>query len=205
MMKRILGAAALFSGAALVAHILSGISLRLTLLFTAALLAVAILLTARRSTPKGREWLRRLAIAGSIAGAVATICYDAAKYALSRLSPTQYNPFEVVHAFGMLLAGSGASPAMIYGAGVAFHLLNGVSFGIAFSFLFRRRSVLTGIAWGLFLEIFQLTLYPGWLDIRSYAEFMRVSVVAHIIYGVVLSLVSQWLLPADRIPHSTTT
>ena len=34
-----------------------------------------------------------------------------------------------------------------------------------------------GIGWGLFLEAFQLTLYPGWLDIRLYQEFATISTV----------------------------
>ncbi len=179
-------------------------SLRLALLFTAALLVLAITLIARRSTPKGRERLRRLAIAGVIAGVIATICYDGAKYGLSRLTPTHYNPFEAIRAFGILLAGSTAAPAVIYSAGTAFHALNGVSFGVAFCLLFRRRTLLSGIAWGLFLELFQLTLYPGWLDIRSYTEFMQISLLSHVVYGAVLSLVSRWLLREDRMPRTST-
>lgn len=192
--RRVLGTAALFSGAALVAHILAGVSLRLALLFTALLLVTAIALVARRSRSEQRARLRRFAAAGVIAGVIATAAYDAAKFLLSRGTSSPYNPFEAIRAFGLLLAGPSASPTAIYTAGTAFHLLNGISFGVAFCLLFRRRGLLQGIAWGMFLEFFQLTLYPGWLDIRSYGEFVQISVMAHVVYGVMLSLVSKSVL-----------
>lgn len=73
------------------------------------------------------------------------------------------------------------------------HLLNGTSFGVAYLFLFARdgrtsvrRALLTGVGWGLFLETFQLTLYPGWLDIRLYQEFATISALSHIVYGATL-------------------
>lgn len=200
--RRILGVAALFSGAALVAHILAGVSLRLTLLFTALLLVLAVVLIARRSAPQQRARLRRVAATGLLAGVIATAAYDGSKFLLSRGSESPYNPFEAIRAFGLLLAGPSASAAAIYAAGTSFHLLNGISFGVAFCFLFRRRSLLQGIAWGLFLEFFQLTLFPGWLDIRSYREFVQISVMAHLVYGAVLSLVARAVLRESTMPPS---
>jgi len=200
--NRILGAAALFSGAALVAHILAGVSLRLTLLFTALLLVLAIVLIARRSAPRQRARLRRVAGAGLLAGVIATAAYDGAQFLLSRGTDSPYNPFEAIRAFGLLLAGPSAPPVAIYAAGTSFHLLNGISFGVAFCFLFRRRSLLQGIAWGMFLELFQLTLFPGWLDIRSYREFVQISVLAHLVYGAVLSLVAQAILRESTMSPS---
>jgi hypothetical protein len=195
--RRILGSAALFSGAALIGHILSGVSLRLALTFTAALLILAIFFVARRTRPAERGRLRQLAIAGVIAGIVATAAYDTAKFLLSRSTSAAYNPFEAIRVFGVLLAGSTAPAAVVYASGAAFHLLNGVAFGVAFCLLFRRRTLLAGVAWGLFLELFQLALFPGWLDIRSYAEFAQISVLSHVIYGLVLSAVSNRTLPAE--------
>jgi hypothetical protein len=189
--RRILGAAALFSGAALVAHVLSGISLRLTLAFTAFLLLLAIALVARRAAPASRGAIRRQLLTGVLAGIAATVTYDAAKFALSYGTISVFNPFEATHAFGVLLAGPSAPDATILAAGIAFHALNGISFGVAFCFLFHRRSLLQGIGWGLFLELFQVTLFPGWLDIRAYQEFVRISGLAHLVYGATLSVVAR--------------
>jgi hypothetical protein len=116
--RRILGAAALFSGAALVAHILSGISLRLTLAFTALLLIAAVVSVLYRAKRERRTKIRRLATAGVLAGLVATAAYDATKFVLSRGTTSAYNPFEVIRAFGLLLAGP-SSPGVSVAAAFA--------------------------------------------------------------------------------------
>jgi hypothetical protein len=56
----------------------------------------------------------------------------------------------------------------------------------------RRRGLATGIAWGLFLESFQLAIYPGWLNIRFLDEFRQISFLSHVVFGAVLGL----LVPA---------
>jgi hypothetical protein len=191
--RSVFSGSALFSGAALVAHIRTGVSLPLALLFLGAVVAVAIRSVWRRANPATRLILRRLTLVGAVAGAIATLAYDVSKMLLSRLDRTTYNPFEAVRVFGVLLTGS-RSPSLAYPAGMAFHLVNGTAFGIAFCILFGRRGVVAGIAWGLFLELFQLTLYPGWLDIRAYQEFVQISAFGHVVYGTVLGLMCRhWL------------
>ncbi|MGZ8851262.1 MAG: hypothetical protein ACXW3E_13165 [Thermoanaerobaculia bacterium] len=197
---RIAAIAFLFSGAALVAHILAGISLRLSLAFTAAVLIASLAIVWRRSDDARRERLRALVTTGLLAGIFATAVYDGSKFVLSRGTRSAYNPFEAIRAFGRLLAGPSAGDAAILASGTAFHVLNGTCFGIAYCLLFRRRNVLTGIAWGLFLELFQLTLFPGWLDIRAYREFVQISVLSHIIYGCVLAYASNWIF--RKLGHS---
>jgi hypothetical protein len=39
--------------------------------------------------------------------------------------------------------------------------------------------------------MFQLTLYPGWLNIRLYAEFAQISAISHVVYGLVLGKACQ--------------
>ncbi|MEA2574002.1 MAG: hypothetical protein QOH93_1300 [Chloroflexia bacterium] len=184
--SRLVGVLALFSGAALLTHIIWRVSLPLALATaTLALVSSGITLW-RRATLAQRAMLTRLLKVGAASGLVATVSYDLAKFALSQLDPSPYNPFEVVHIFGTLLVGQTSSDVAIYAAGAAFHLLNGVSFGVAYCFLFRRQGILAGVAWGLFLEMFQLTLYPGWLNIRFYTEFAQISAMSHVVYGLVL-------------------
>jgi hypothetical protein len=191
---KILGACLLASGAALVTHILSGISLLLALVLGIGLVGLLIRALWRRVNPAERYRLKGTVKAGLLAGGLATVSYDAAKFVLSQWDPSLYNPFEVIRVFGILLTDPSAPTVVIYSAGVAFHLLNGISFGIAFCLLLRRYSVGTGVAWGLFLELFQLTLYPGWLDIRFYQEFAQISALSHVVYGAVLGLASQSFL-----------
>jgi hypothetical protein len=129
------------------------------------------------------------------------ICYDSSKAILSLADPSPFNPFGATATFGALLIGTNAPGWALQAAGIGFHILNGIAFAVAYATLFarfgatsRRRAVLQGMAWGVFLETFQLTLYPGWLDIKAYAEFATMSAGAHLIYGAVLGLVSRQLL-----------
>lgn len=183
---RLVGLLALFSGVALLIHILSGISLGLALGVATAivLLAFASIWFGAGAVARGR--IRSLLRIGSISGVVATLAYDLAKLGLSRLDPSPFDPFGALPVFGQLLLGDAAGPSATLAAGAAVHLLNGVSFGVAYCFLLGDRGVVAGIVWGLFLETFQLTLYPGWLDIRLLREFVQVSGLSHVVYGAVL-------------------
>jgi hypothetical protein len=182
----VLGLAGLFSGVALLVHILAGYSLRLALAASTGVMVLAVSAAWRRATPAARTRFARIARVGVAAGLLATVAYDATRFVLSRLDPSPYNPYEVLRIFGQLLVGRAASPAMIITAGIAFHALNGIAFGTSYCALFGTRGVRAGIAWGLFLEVFQLTLYPGWLDIRFYREFATISALSHVAYGAVL-------------------
>lgn len=187
MFRRALALGALFSGAALLAHILAGLSLRLCLVATLTAAGTMTVALWSAAAPEDRRRVARRAAAGLWSGAAALVAYDGSKYLLSLMDTSPYNPFEAIRVFGVLLAGPEAGLA-IWAAGAAFHILNGLAFGVAFALGSRRGGLLPGILWGLFLEVFQLTLYPGWLDIRAYAEFARISALSHVVYGAVLGL-----------------
>jgi hypothetical protein len=149
------------------------------------------------------------------AGVLGIVAYDASKAVLSLADPSPYNPFEAIRVFGVLLVGDHAPPIQTWASGAAFHLLNGVMFAIAYAqFLgaFAARSVrlavVTGMAWGLFLETFQLVLFPGWLSITFVAEFTTISMAAHLVYGATVGTVVRRRLlwfAAGRHATGTTT
>ena len=184
--SRIIGIAVLAGGAALVVHILSGASLRLALVVAAALLVLAGRLVWRRADTEQRLRLACLVRVGVVSGLVATLVYDLVRTVLSRFDTSPYDPFEAIRAFGSAIAGPSATPTAVLATGAAFHVFNGVAFAVAFCMLFRRGGVLAGMAWGATLELFQLTLYPGWLDIRAYQEFAQISALSHLTYGAAL-------------------
>jgi len=190
---KIVGLTMLFSGVALITHIVVGVSLRAGLM-VAAMFPVATFAIAFRTiaSPARAKVLGDLKI-GLLAGFIATVAYDFTKFVLAKLDPSTYNPFEVIRIFGTLIAGPAASSLLIYTSGTAFHLLNGICFGIAYWLLMGRFRIWAAVAWALFLEVFQLTLYPGWLHIRAYAEFAQISALAHVCYGTVLGLSCRWL------------
>ena len=203
--RPLLAALAMFSGAALLLYILSGISLRISLGAGLMLVVPGLGLTLRKADAAERRLITRGLGAGAAAGVLATMTYDLSKAGLSVVDPSPFNPFHVIHVFGELLVGRAASETAIVATGAAFHLLNGTMFGVAYTFMFARdgaisllRGVATGIGWGLFLELFQLTLYPGWLDIRTYSEFATISALGHVVYGATLGTVVRSLLRSTR-------
>jgi hypothetical protein len=183
---RILGAGALFSGVALVGHIIAGVSLALALALTAGLLLFAVTAVLRRASSEDRHRMVRRTVVGLLSGLLATASYDLSKFVLSQLDPSPYNPFEAIHIFGLLLVGSSVSNFVINAAGTLFHVVNGISFGLAFCFLVAQPTIVSGIAWGLFLALMQLTFYPGWFNIGFYQEFAQISGASHLVYGIVL-------------------
>ncbi|MGQ0609398.1 MAG: hypothetical protein ACT4OQ_13190 [Chloroflexota bacterium] len=203
-----LGIGALFSGAALLGNILIGLPLPITLGATAAVaFGGGTVLLWRAETARRAALLKTIGI-GISAGFLATLIYDAAKFGLSQLDPSPYNPFEATRLFGQLLIGTAAPGPLIVMAGTAFHFLNGTMFGLAFTVLFARggrtsvaQAGLTGAAWGLFLEAFQYTLYPDWLGIRLVDEFIRISALSHLAYGAGLGLIARWGYRQARRPQ----
>ena len=189
--------AALFSAVALVAHIIAGVSLRFALALTVGFLVLAVCLVwLRTSEAERRPMIRRTGV-GVVSGLLATGSYDFTKFALSQWEASPYNPFEAIHLFGVLLVGSNASNFVINAAGTVFHLVNGISFGLAFCLFVTRPSVALGVAWGLFLALMQLMLYPGWLDIGFYQEFAQISGISHVVYGIVLGFSCRYGLRAS--------
>ena len=155
LLSRATGLSLLFSGVALLTYILARISLRLALA-AAAIFPIAILATTWLTLlPQQRARLAHRLKTGIMAGLLATGAYDLTKFILSQFESSPYRPFELMRVFGVLLLGTGA-------AGVGFHVMNGVCFAVAYWLLFGRYGVKAAIFWGLFLEVFQLTLYPGW-------------------------------------------
>ncbi len=186
MFPNILGLGALFSGVALVVHILTGFSLAYGLMITAGLLILAIIVGLLRLPAKRRRYVLQIAGIGALSGVLATATYDAMKFLLTQLDPSPYNPFALSHTFGELIIGTTAPQPLILTFGIGFHVLNGISFAVAFCFLFGRRGILAGILWGVFLEMFQLALYPGWLDIKFFREFATIGALSHVAYGAVI-------------------
>lgn len=192
---------ALFSGVSLLLNILAGISLPLALGLSSIVVLALMTGVLRSVGPVGRRWIRRTLAAGALSGIVATISYDVTKSALSLLDPSPYNPFEAIRVFGRLLLGSGASSSATMLTGTGLHLLNGMCFGIAYTLLVApgggstwTRAAAYGVSWALFLETFQLTLYPGWLNVRFYTEFATISALSHVVYGLTLAAMTRLLL-----------
>ena len=187
--SRIFGVLCLFSGAALLVQILVGIPLLVGLALAGAAAAVIFGFVWKSATPSQRLRFLRFFKVGLFAGIVATAIYDLAKLVLSQLDASPYNPFEAIRIFGVLIVGSGSPESLVLAAGASYHVLNGITFAVAFCLLFGPRGVVAGILWALFLEVFQVLLYPSWLNIEMLREFVQISFLGHVAYGASLGFI----------------
>lgn len=184
------GVVFLVTGVGLVAHILVGLPLWLTVL-GGLLVAAGIVVWVADYT--GTNLLRIIRI-GVLAGAAATGAYDLTRLAIMLLFDLSINPFESWRYFGAGLIGAASPIASQWAAGTVFHIINGLAFACAYTYWFGDRGPLAGIAWALFLEFIMLGLYPGWLGINQYLPFITVSLVGHVVYGGVLGFTARRLI-----------
>lgn len=206
-----IGFAAGFSGLAILMEILTPVPLAIAEVGALAAALVWLVVVLRRTPRAVVVELGHTFRAGLIAGAVATLVYDAVRTGLSLLDPSPYNPFEAIRQFGRAFIGSGADPAAIMGVGFAIHLLNGSSFGVIYAMFARDRldnprvALASGMAWGLVLELIQSILYPGWLGITTVlGEFLVISGAGHLVYGATLGIGVRGLLMRSRPMEGTT-
>lgn len=175
-------------GAGLVVYILAGVSLPAAAA-TVALLGAVVWRVAIGSVPEAtRRAVAGRVRAGLIAGLLAVAAYDLVRFGLVSLLTFEFEPFHVMPRFGRLFVGDAAPEAVAVAVGVAYHVTNGLGFAVGYALAFRRPGPLSGVAWGVGLELCMATLYPTWLAIAAMEEFLTVSALGHVAYGTVLGL-----------------
>jgi hypothetical protein len=125
-----------------------------------------------------------------LGGLAATFAYDATRLAL-RWTGFAGDPFKSIQAYGLLIAGMGR-PVLAAWAGWAFHVWNGVTFGLFFALAFGRPTWLKGILWGLFLELALVATSPTVLRLTIEGELLASSLLGHVAYGIALAEVVAW-------------
>lgn len=136
----------------------------------------------------------RAARLGLVVGAAGTVAYGVTRVVVVALFDLPIRPFEAVPLFGQLLLGSSIATPVTDAVGVAYHVANGVGFGVAYTVVFGRYGPWAGVAFGVALEAAMLTVYPGWLNIRAINEFFSVSITGHVAYGLALGYGARRLL-----------
>jgi hypothetical protein len=176
-------------GLGLVLWVLTGLSFREAGGIVALLGAVAWTCGLYLLTPRQRATVWKRVCTGIMAGILATLAYDASRYLSVALVEMSVQPFAALPIFGRLIIGPNHSRAALYVTGYMYHFfINGIGFAIAYTISFRRPGPVTGILWALGLEAIMAVLYPQFLIIKQYGEFLTMSVIGHISYGVVLGL-----------------
>lgn len=178
------------TGAGLVVHILAGSSLLAAIAAVAAAGVGGWGFLLSRLDGATRATLRRRVRIGAVAGLCGTVAYDLARYGSVALFSLSFQPFHVFSVFGEALLGSDHSPALLLVAGTLYHVANGTFFGVTYTLILRRPSVFTGVLWGIALELCMASLYPAWLRIQMFREFLEVTAVGHVVYGAVLGAIA---------------
>jgi hypothetical protein len=189
------GAAFMATGVALVVHILIDVPLWLSALTAVAAGACVIAISARRHPVDGGSGRRVLRVA-VISACAALVAYDLSRLALTTFFDFHVTPFKAFPHFGRGLLGDGSSDGARWVAGSAFHVVNALTFGIAYTLVVGRqpspqRGFVMGVLFGLGLEAAMIGLYPAWLQVSNMREFLSMSVVGHIFYGGTLGVLAQ--------------
>lgn len=195
----LLAALPLSTGAALIVYVLFRISLGFALLVAAAIIIAMSTLTWCNLPPPARaEIVLRRIRSGLLAGMFATICYDLIRWALVVVFHFTFWPFDIFPLFGRAIAGAQTVSSVAYIIGILYHYANGTLFAIAYAILLAPRGWWAGICWAIGLEAFMLFIYPGWLHIQAFNEFLSISMLGHIVYGSVLGVMSRWILALQK-------
>lgn len=188
--------AALFtgSGVALLVYILSGVSLLATFLVTTLGAVIIGTFIWRKASGQQQGSLKTRFKVGLISGIFATLAYDLSRYLLVTLTPMTVWPFEAFMVFGQAFIGEEVRGPGVFLLGVIYHVINGLTFAIAYTFAFAHKGVWAGLAWALTLEVLMLTIYPGWLQIDQIGQFVGMSFFGHVFYGLVLGYTARKLI-----------
>jgi len=192
----IFAALALASGVGLLAYFIAALALPIGIAIALVLMGTLAVAVWRRLPTADRELAGRRARVGFLAGLVATAAYDSTRLLVVWAFGLSVSPFAALPLFGQLLVGEALWGRLQWPAGIAYHLVNGVTFGIAYALIAAERGVLWGVAWALCLEAAMLAFYPGWLDVRARGEFFSMTLLGHVAYGATLGAMTRHQLNA---------
>jgi len=181
----------LLSGLGLVVVVFLHFSMYLFLLLQFASLAFLLWLAWQNKNKQSREHFMKIIRTGLLAGIAATAGYDLIRLLIVQIFHFSIRPFDTFKFFGQIIMDQPVSDKIAYTVGFLYHLLNGLTFSIAFFILFKGRHWLYGIAWAFLLELLMLIVYPRFLNIQSVMEeFTIVSCSGHTLYGSIIGVVN---------------
>lgn len=148
-------------------------------------LAAIALWAARRDD---LEELRVLLLAGFIGGLVGTLGYDLFRVPFELAGLRVLAPID---SYGVLAAGADASSQWTGLLGWAYHVTNGVGFGLAYAMLAPRRHWGWGVAWAMVLETATVVSpFASQYALRTGEGFKLVPIAiayaAHVPYGLAI-------------------
>ncbi|MHB8508893.1 MAG: DUF6789 family protein [Candidatus Dormibacteria bacterium] len=136
-----------------------------------------------------RLFFNRLTV-GLAAGAAGLVAYDAIRFVVG-LFPIHFDPFFSHRAFGNLMTGAAVMSPTALWAGWAYHITNGVTFGVIYCLLAGPARWWYGLIWGTTLELAMLLVYAPLFHPNNYKSFVLVSIVGHAAFGTIVGVISR--------------
>ena len=182
-------------GLGLITWALTKLPMRVLVLILLTLGAALWLVGRYRLDRERRVELAKRARIGVTGGLAATVVYDLTRFGLVSLAQWSLKPWAAIPLFGELFIGPHHSTAALYAVGLTYHfVLNGIGFATAYTVIVKHPHPITGVAWAMGLEAAMALLYPSFLIIRQYGEFLTMSVVGHVCYGLVIGAWARYWL-----------
>ncbi len=134
----------------------------------------------------------------AVADFVAAAAYDLVRLVLVRMVDISFWPFDVLSRFGRLLVGSSAPMSVVDAAGVVHHSVHGCGFALAIVLFVDRPTMAKALVGAGLLQLFMLSLSPGWLRLPAHGELLSVAAVGHLAYAVTLTVTTRQLLRSEN-------
>ncbi len=137
--------------------------------------------------------------AGLGAGAVATLALDTFR----QLGVIHgWLPMDTVQLFGKMILGPQSPELAWTTVGLAYHFLNGASFGAFYAIVWGKAHWMWAVAWALLVELGMMTLPPMAPTVGLFGSqtggpaLFLITLVAHLAYGAMLGLLVQYWVKA---------
>ena len=182
--------AAASSIAALLLQVFGWVRMPYTLTFVSlpGLVLIVAVLVRTRNTDR-HLFFNRLAI-GLTAGLVGLVPYDLVRWIVQVVFPVNFDAFAAFPTFGHLMTGQPLHSSTAQMAGWAYHVSNGLTFGVIYTLLAGPARWWWGLLWAACLEAAMLLVYPSLLHPASMTAFVIVSIVGHACFGTTVGLIA---------------
>jgi hypothetical protein len=177
--------------AALVAHVAGLIAMPYALTFIGVPSLLGLIVIGGLARRLDARSLLTALIVGTAGGFLATLAYDGVRYALRTSGLVDYDGFMAIRIFGSWMTGTDPGDLRARVFGWIYHFWNGISFGIFYTMIFGRGHWLIAVAYALVMELCMLGLFPLFLRITDRTDFIVLSLIGHLFYGLALGLIAR--------------
>jgi hypothetical protein len=145
---------------------------------------VGLIAIVQWSRIRNDDVLKDIVLNGIWAGALATVAYDLVRIPIIHAGVPV---FKAISYFGTVFVGADRPTFASEFIGWAYHLSNGVSFGLMYAAVSTRRRLWSAVAWGMFLEVMMLlTPYAEIFGYQRNAQYFAITLGSHAVYGMTL-------------------